>query len=79
MVRDRESVKQDALALPDDARAALASALLESLEPEVDEDIDVARLSEVQHRAAELDSGKVQGIPWSVVDQKLRAALNRAG
>ncbi len=79
MVRDRESVTRDALALPDDARAVLAGTLLESLEPAVDEDIEVAWQSDVQRRASELDSGKVQPIPWSAVDQKLRAALNRAG
>ena len=78
MVRDRESVTRDALALPDDTRAALAAALLESLEPAVDEDIENEWISEVQRRAAELDGGQVQGIPWSAVDQKLRAALNRA-
>lgn len=78
VVRDRESVTRDALALPDDTRAALAAALLESLEPAVDEDIENEWLSKVQRRAAELDGGQVQGIPWSAVDQKLRAALNRA-
>ncbi len=77
MVRDAASVIEDALALPDDVRASLAGALLNSLDPDTEEAVDPAWLNEVQRRAAELNSGAVSAVPWAEVDAKLRAILTR--
>ena len=54
-----------ALALPTEARAALAGLLLESLDAEVDEDADAAWATEVNRRIAEFDSGASKTIPWA--------------
>ena len=63
MARDVAEVLQDALALPAEARAALAGSLLDSLDTECDEDAEAAWLAEIQRRSAELDSGKVSPVP----------------
>jgi putative addiction module component (TIGR02574 family) len=63
---------QDALALPTEARAALAGSLLESLDDEVDEG-EAAWATEVNRRVAELDSGAVKTIPWAEVRRRLAA------
>jgi hypothetical protein len=62
MKRDAAEILKDALALPTEARAALAGSLLESLDTEVDEDPEAAWATEVNRRVAELDGGAVQTI-----------------
>jgi putative addiction module component (TIGR02574 family) len=52
------------------ARAALAGSLLDSLDTDVDEDVEAA---EVHRRVAELDSGAVKTIPWAEVRRRLAA------
>jgi putative addiction module component (TIGR02574 family) len=69
--RDAAEILKDALALPSKARAALARALLESLETQVDEGAEVAWAAEVNHRLADLDSGSVKAIPWPEVRRRL--------
>ena len=57
-------IYDNALQLPDSERAELAAWLIESLDPEVDGDIDVAWDSEIQRRIQELDKGTVTAVPW---------------
>lgn len=57
-----KQVLEDALRLPEQARAELAGALLESLDPVTDVDADEAWQTEVRRRIAELDSGAVETI-----------------
>jgi putative addiction module component (TIGR02574 family) len=74
MKRDAAEILKDALALPTEARAALAGSLLESLDSEeVDEDAEAAWATEVNRRVAELDSGAVKTIPWAEVRRRLAA------
>ena len=54
-----------ALRLPLEARAALVGALIESLDPTIDEGSAAAWEAEVARRVAELDDGSVRPIPWS--------------
>ena len=63
MKREAAEILKEALALPTEARAALAGSLLESLDTEVDEDAEAAWATEVNRRVAELDSGAVKTIP----------------
>ena len=56
---------RDALRLSPEARAALAGALLDSLEAEPDPDAESAWDAEIRKRVAELDSGAVKTVPWS--------------
>jgi putative addiction module component (TIGR02574 family) len=71
--RDAAEILKDALALPSEARAALARALLDSLETQVDEDLEVAWAAEVNRRLADLDSGSVKAISWPEVRRRLAA------
>ncbi|MGH9202426.1 MAG: addiction module protein, partial [Vicinamibacterales bacterium] len=64
MKRDAAEILKEALALPTEARAALAGSLLDSLDTDVDEDAEAAWATEVNRRVAELDSGAVKTIPW---------------
>ncbi len=49
----------------------MAGVLIESLHSEVDLDAEEAWNAEIQRRVEELDSGKVETIPWSEVRQRL--------
>ena len=52
-------------------RATLAGLLIESLESEVDPDVEDAWRAEIERRVAELDAGTVETVPWEVVKTKL--------
>jgi putative addiction module component (TIGR02574 family) len=52
-------------------RATLAGLLLESLEHEVDEDVEAAWQAEIERRLAELDANSVKLVPWEEVKAKL--------
>jgi len=71
MKRDAAEILKDALALPTEARAALAESLLESLDTEVDEDAEAAWASEINRRVAELETGVLRPIPWADVRRRL--------
>jgi len=71
MKRDAAEILKDALALPTEARAALAGSLLESLDTEVDEDAEAACASEINRRVAELETGVLRPIPWADVRRRL--------
>jgi putative addiction module component (TIGR02574 family) len=73
MKRDAADILKHALALPTDARAALAGSLLESLDGEVDEDAEAAWATEVNRRIAELDSKAAEAISWAEVRCRLAA------
>ena len=75
MSRDTVAILKEALALPAEARAALADSLLDSLDVEVDADAEVAWQREIQRRVAELDSKAVSPLPWSEVRSRLMATL----
>lgn len=66
----RQLLKQ-ALALGEKDRASLAGVLIESLHGEVDPDAEEVWDAEIRRRVEELDSGKVETIPWSEVRQRL--------
>ena len=71
MKRDTAEILKDALALPTEARAALAGSLLESLDTEVDEDAEAAWASEINRRVAELETGVLRPIPRADVRRRL--------
>ena len=73
MKRDAAEILKDALTLPTEARAALASSLLDSLDTDVDEDAEAAWATEVKRRVAERDSGAVKTVPWAEVRRRLAA------
>lgn len=65
-----------ALALPPEARAALAGSLLESLEDTLDASAEEEWNQEIARRIAELDSGKVKPIPWAEARRQISTILN---
>ena len=77
MSPDISELLKKALALPPEARAALAGSLLESLDEEpADEGVEAAWSEEIQRRIEELDSGKVKPIPWAEARREIAALLN---
>ena len=56
----------NALALPESERAELAAWLIDSLDTEVDNDVNAAWDDEIKRRIEELDSGAVTAVPWPV-------------
>ena len=59
-----QELLNDAMRLPDEQRAALAAALIESLDQGVDEDAEAAWSVETACRLREVESGHVDTIPW---------------
>jgi putative addiction module component (TIGR02574 family) len=82
MERNVTAVLKEALVLPEDDRAEIAGALLESLEPAgADAEVEAAWRQEVAARVAARDAGEVESIPWEEVRDGLFARLRarRAG
>jgi putative addiction module component (TIGR02574 family) len=52
-------------------RATLAGLLIESLESEIDPDVEEAWREEIERRVAELDSGTARTVPWETVRAEL--------
>jgi putative addiction module component (TIGR02574 family) len=76
MRRDAANLLQDALDLPEDERAEIAGALLESLEPAPEADIEAAWRQEVAARVAALEAGEVETIPWQEIRDRFLARLS---
>ncbi len=66
-----EDVLKQALTLDEKGRASVAGALIESLHEEADSDAEEAWDAEIRLRIDALDSGAVEGIPWSEVRKHL--------
>jgi putative addiction module component (TIGR02574 family) len=75
MAEEVAELLKKALALPVEARAALANSLLESLDDTVDESAEEEWNKEIARRIAELDSGKVKPIPWAEARRQVSAIL----
>jgi putative addiction module component (TIGR02574 family) len=79
MTEEVSELLKKALALPPEARAALAGSLLESLDEEpAEEGVKTAWEEEIKRRIEEIDSGKVQMIPYEEVRRRLAARLSDA-
>lgn len=76
-----QKLLEEALQLPEEARADLAAALLESLEEELEEDVKAAWEAEIARRLEDVDSGRVRPIPWeearTLIFESLDAAKHR--
>ena len=71
MATEFERLKEDLLMLPQESRASLASALIESLDECVDADAESAWIEEIQRRDAEIRDGTAKLKP---ADQAIREA-----
>lgn len=79
MNADAKKILEDALRLPPEARAAVASSLIESLDTEVDPDAEAAWAVEIERRLKEIDSGAVKLIPWAEARKRILAGRNAQG
>jgi putative addiction module component (TIGR02574 family) len=71
MVEEARKIVERALKMPARERAEIAQRLLESLDLQMDTDVESAWQSEVERRISELDSGQVACIPWEEVRERL--------
>lgn len=63
------------LELPDDERADVAGALLESLDGPAEEGAEEAWADEIKRRIEEVESGAVKTIPWAEARRRLHQTL----
>ncbi len=73
MVTDLEKLAKQALSLPSAERLSLARRLLESAEPEIDDEIERAWEEEIERRIAEIDNGTAKGRSWKEIKQDFDA------
>lgn len=76
MTRNAKTVLQEALTLAEQDRAEIAGALLESLEPPSEVDVESAWRQEVAARVAALDAGEVETTSWESVRDRFLARLS---
>lgn len=76
MRRHADTVLREALTLPESERAEIAGALLESLEPEPEADVEMAWRQEVAVRVAALEAGEVETTPWEEIREGFLARLS---
>ena len=76
MTQEVSELLKKALALPPEARAALAGSLLDSLDDNLDASAEEEWNEEIARRIQELDSGKVKPIPWAKARRQVSAILN---
>lgn len=75
MAEDVSELLKKAMALPTEARAALAGQLLDSLDQTIDTTAEAEWEKEIERRVAQLESGSVQTIPWTEVRRRLSDKL----
>lgn len=73
MTSKAQALLRQALELDEHERAELAGALLESIEPAPDENVEAAWHEEIDRRLRQIDAGEVEMIPWTEVRQRLHA------
>jgi putative addiction module component (TIGR02574 family) len=77
MATELEKVVKHALALPGRDRLCVARQLLESIEPEVDEEVERAWEDEIVQRIARIDSGTATGRFWEEIKKEFDSGLRR--
>ena len=77
MPREAAEILNEALALPPEQRAALADSLLNSLDTEVDGDVEQAWQEEIERRIESVRNGTATLVPWEEVQARLLSRLRR--
>lgn len=67
----------EVLALPVAERAKLVRQLLESLESLPEDDFDLEWQAELRRRVEDVQSGRVQGIPWTAARENIVRELEK--
>lgn len=76
MAQSISDILKQAMALPTEARAALAGALLDSLDASTDASAEAEWDREIARRIEELDSGAVRPIAWAEARRQIADALH---
>jgi putative addiction module component (TIGR02574 family) len=71
---DIDRLLKDALQLPPEARGALAGRLIDSLDTEVDPDVEAAWDAEITRREQEIKSGRVKLMSWAEARREILRA-----
>jgi putative addiction module component (TIGR02574 family) len=71
MMIDTTTLLEQALSLPEHERAKLASRLLESLDEEVQSDVDAAWATEIERRCAAVDARTMGTSDWKDVRARI--------
>ena len=74
---DSKQLLVEALHLPDEERAALASELIGSLDRDVDADAEAAWAIEIRARLARVDAGTAKTVSWAEARRRIHAAAGR--
>jgi putative addiction module component (TIGR02574 family) len=76
MTQETAELLKQALALPEKDRADLAASLIDSLDSEVDVEVEAAWQEEIRSRIEDIRTGKVQTVSWEMVRDRARAILD---
>jgi putative addiction module component (TIGR02574 family) len=77
VTKKAEQLLDEVLRLPDPERAEIAARLIESLEREVDADVDAAWAAEIERRCAALDAGQAVTSDWNDVRRRIEEEIFR--
>jgi len=77
VTKSAEQLLDEVLRLPDPERAEIAARLIESLEREVDADVDAAWAAEIERRCAALDAGQAVTSDWNDVRRRIEEEIFR--
>jgi putative addiction module component (TIGR02574 family) len=70
-MKDTAALLDQVLSLPENDRAEMATRILESLDPEVQRDVDEAWAFEIERRCAAVDAGTLTTSDWKDVRTRI--------
>jgi len=77
MITDYKEIQHSAFEFGENHRVELAKKLIDSLDEQIDDDIEQAWIDEVKRRKAEIKSGKVTPISVHEVHKAARELINK--
>ncbi len=77
MITDYKKIQHSALELDENHRAELAKKLIDSLDQQIDDDIEQVWIDEIKRRKAEIKSGKVTPVSGQEVHKAARELLKK--
>jgi putative addiction module component (TIGR02574 family) len=72
-MKETTTLLEQVLSLPENDRAEIATRLLESLDPDAEQDVDEAWAAEIERRCAAVDAGTIGTSDW----KEVRARIER--
>ncbi len=72
MGNELNGILEKVLNMPQQQRAFLAGQLIDSLEPQIDMDIEIAWQNEIHQRVLQAKEGAVTFIPWGEARRSLK-------